>query len=223
LRRDFGIKRANGFSRRFEQIYGQGAVRIFKTMIENRDISLSDVARYFGFSREYARQVYKKTYGKPYTKVYEQKRIERKLNRDAARRKSKDKVALLDVRERIRSLGLTVHMSNKGGFFRLFSNGYKFSLKRSEKPIIIGKKQYFRIAPGKGADQDCDYFICLCRNNGESTHFIIPQDAMPKSGVCLFPEAGPDRSKYARFKEAWHLLAQENRDLSIPSVNSTRG
>jgi len=210
LRKGFGIKKINGFPRRFDRTHGYGAVEIFKTMIENRDISLSDLARYFGFSREYARQVYKKIYGYPYTEAYKQKRIERKINRDAIRRKSKDKVALLDVRERIQSLGLAVHMSNKGGFFRLFSNGYRFSLKRSEKPIIIGKKQYFRINPGKDGDKDCDFFICLCRNNEESTHFIIPRNAMPKSGISLFPEAGPDQSKYAQFKEAWHLLTYKD-------------
>ncbi|RLF32358.1 MAG: hypothetical protein DRN08_06730 [Thermoplasmata archaeon] len=78
LRNELGIRRANGFSRRFEIIYGTGAIDTFKEMIEDVDSSLSDVGKYFGFSREYARQVYKKIYGCPYTEAHERKRAARR-------------------------------------------------------------------------------------------------------------------------------------------------
>jgi hypothetical protein len=38
---------------------------------------------------------------------------------------------------------------------------------------------------------------------------------MPKYGVYLLPEASPGESKYARFKEAWHLLKHENRTKEL--------
>ncbi|MBW2346058.1 MAG: hypothetical protein JRF53_19105 [Deltaproteobacteria bacterium] len=78
LRNNFGIKRANGFSRRFERTYGLGAVETFKKMIENPDNSLSDVARHFGFSRQNAWHVYKKIYDRPYTEAYKRKRLKKR-------------------------------------------------------------------------------------------------------------------------------------------------
>ena len=78
LRSSLGIKRTNGFSRRFELTYGPGAVETFKTMIENRDVSLSDLAGYFGFTRQNASLVYKKLYGCLYTDTYKKKRLANK-------------------------------------------------------------------------------------------------------------------------------------------------
>ena len=69
LRSDYGLKRKNGFSRRFERTYGPGAVETFRTMVENPDISLSDLARHFGFSRQNASLAYKKLYGCLYTEA----------------------------------------------------------------------------------------------------------------------------------------------------------
>jgi len=77
LRRSFGIKKADGFQRRFERRHGLGAVETFKRMIENPDTSLSDVARHFGFSRQNAWQVYTKIFKRPYTQAHERKRLKR--------------------------------------------------------------------------------------------------------------------------------------------------
>ena len=35
LRNTFGIKKANGFSRRFERLHGRGSLETFKSMIKN--------------------------------------------------------------------------------------------------------------------------------------------------------------------------------------------
>jgi hypothetical protein len=78
LRNDFGIKRADVFSRRFDRTYGLGAVETFKKMVDDPDNSLSDVARHFGFTRQYAWQVYKKIYDCLYTEVYKRKRLEKR-------------------------------------------------------------------------------------------------------------------------------------------------
>jgi len=78
LRRSLGINRKNGFAGRFERKYGKGAVTRFTNMIENPENSLADAGNYFGFSREYARQVYREIQGYPYTMVYKKKREERR-------------------------------------------------------------------------------------------------------------------------------------------------
>jgi len=64
LRKEFGIKRADGFQRRFQNKYGEDALEVFQGMIEEQGESLSDVARHFGFSRQYASDVYKKIHGR---------------------------------------------------------------------------------------------------------------------------------------------------------------
>jgi len=74
LRNGYGIKRIDGFSRRFDRRYGKGSVEKFKKMIENVDSTLTEIGKHFGFSKEYARQVYKKIYGTPYTEAFKKKR-----------------------------------------------------------------------------------------------------------------------------------------------------
>jgi methylphosphotriester-DNA--protein-cysteine methyltransferase len=78
LRNAYGIKRATGFSRRFDRRHGKCAVEEFKKMIENPTSTLDDIGRHYGFSREYARQVYKKIYGYAYTEAYKRKRLIRR-------------------------------------------------------------------------------------------------------------------------------------------------
>lgn len=207
LRNTFGVKRANGFTRRFERTYGKGAVDTFKKMIEDPDNSLTDVGKHFEFSREYARQVYNKIYGCSYTEAHKRKRLTRKIKRVAdRRRKSKHIGNLLRVSEKMKSLGLESNIADRGRLQMIFTNGYKLALRATSTPVMLGKKQYFRINNAKCTHTDFDFFICLCKNKKDDTHFIIPSNAMPRSVVSLLPQAGPDQSKYAQFKEAWHLL-----------------
>jgi hypothetical protein len=89
LRKDYGIKRVNHFVRRFEEDYGHGSVATFKQIIEKPHSTLTDVAGYFGFSRENARLVYKKIYGFPYTETYKRKlEIKKRLRKESRPQKS---------------------------------------------------------------------------------------------------------------------------------------
>ena len=53
LRNAYGIKRATGFSRRFDRRYGKGAVERFKKNDRKPDQHTS-IGRHFEFSKEYA-------------------------------------------------------------------------------------------------------------------------------------------------------------------------
>ena len=120
LRKAFGINKANGFSRRFENTYGKGAIQTFKKIIANPDNGLADVASHFGFSREYAWQVYKKVYGRPYTGAFRKKILTRKHKKLDARMKSRNLVSLIKVIEKIlpftgrRTTGKQVHKVQGG-------------------------------------------------------------------------------------------------------------
>ncbi|HEC99280.1 MAG TPA: AraC family transcriptional regulator [Proteobacteria bacterium] len=206
LRKTFGMKKATKFPRQFERNYGAGAVERFKKIIENPDSTLAGVARHFGFSREYARQVYKKIYGCPYAEAFQSKRLARKRKRKAraSRKKTKRLELLIRIREKMKSLGLTPHLRIRKHSYEILTNGYKLLLRYASTTVMIGKKRYFHITTGAGPD--IDFVICLCEDNGEGIHYVIPRHAMPECGVYLLPEAGFGESKYARFKEAWHLL-----------------
>jgi len=107
LRNAYGIKRVNGFSRRFDRKYGKGSVERFKKMVENPDSTLAETGRHFGFSKEYARQVYKRIYGSAYTEAFKKKRLVKK-NKGLTRRtkRSKQFGDQTEVRKKIESMGL---------------------------------------------------------------------------------------------------------------------
>ena len=209
LRNTYGIKRANGFSRRFENLHGMGAVETFKKLIENPDISLTDVGKHFQFSREYARQVFQKLYGYPYTDTYKRKQVlrrKKRISNGSGNGVSNLKGKYRKVRRKIESMGLLVDVKESESYSLTLNNGYKLAIRATSTPVLIGNNQYYRINNAKCAIQDFDFFICLCKYSKEDIHFIIPSDIMPKSVLTLLPKAGPDQSKYAPFKEAWNLL-----------------
>jgi len=71
----------NIFSRQFDRRYGNGSVDKFKKMAENPDITLTEMGKHFGFSRQYVSYVYKKIYGSTYREAVKQKRQIKKNKR----------------------------------------------------------------------------------------------------------------------------------------------
>lgn len=72
-RNKFNIKPADKFKRKFKEKYGPDALECFDMMVKNR-ATLQEIANYFGFSREYARQVYNKLYHGSYSEHQRQRR-----------------------------------------------------------------------------------------------------------------------------------------------------
>ena len=79
-RNKFNIKPADKFKRKFKEKYGPDALEYFGMMIRNR-ATLQEVANYFGFSKENARQVYNKLYRPSQAKHEEKLRSERARRR----------------------------------------------------------------------------------------------------------------------------------------------
>jgi transposase len=65
-RNKFNIKPADKFKRKFKEKYGPDAIDSFDMMVQNQT-TLQEIANYFGFTREYARQVYNKLYEGSYS------------------------------------------------------------------------------------------------------------------------------------------------------------
>jgi transposase len=72
-RNKFNIKPADKFKRKFKEKYGHDALESFDMMVRNRT-TLQEIANYFGFTREYARQVYNKLYNGSYSEHQRRRR-----------------------------------------------------------------------------------------------------------------------------------------------------
>ncbi len=212
FRRLYGIGKSDGFMRRFERTYGKGAIEMFKGIVSDTNNSLADVARHFQFSRENARRIYKKIYGHPYTETHRKKQSKRREERLAEKRWSSKRIGdLMSVKDRMSYMGVTSRIINAGRRHVVVTNGYKLALTVANTPVMIGNKHYFRFNNSKHTPKDLDFFICLCKNERENVHFIIPTEAMPpKCIVSLLPGATEEQSKYTQFREAWHLLGHGN-------------
>ena len=195
------------FVKRFERKYGKGSVAVFIAIIEKVSSNLSDVARVFGFTREYARHVYKKIYGVPYGKMREAKlQLRRKARIEKNDREGKNRAYLREIGERIRSIGLDYELRKKARFYFYLSNGKTVGIRRCKSPLRIGNVQYYRFNNFAWSPDEFDFLVLRCEGRRRSTHYVIPHQFMPKRIVSLNPESIRSSTKYGRFKEAWHLL-----------------
>ena len=213
FRRLYGIGKTDGFARRFERTYGKGAIEMFKHIISDTDNSLAGVARHFQFSRENARRIYEKIYGYPYTETHRKKQRKRREKRLAETRWRSRRIGdLINIRDKINSMGIDSRITNTGRRHVVLTNGHKLALTVAATTVMIGRKHYFRFNNSKYTHEDFDFLICLCKTQRQDVHFIIPAEAVPpKCIVSLLPQATEEQSKYTRFREAWHLLAHDSR------------
>ena len=72
-RNKFNIRPAKKFHRKFKEKYGPDAIVCFDMMVKSQ-ATLQEIANYFGFTREYARQVYNKLYQGSYSEHQRQRR-----------------------------------------------------------------------------------------------------------------------------------------------------
>jgi len=112
----------------------------------------------------------------------------------------------MKVRGKMKSIGFILNITNRRRLLLILTNSYKLALKFTYKPIMMNKKQYYRITNTKYTYLDIDFFICLCSYKEDDIYFIISSNAMPRYTLLLSLYSTPDQSKYAQFKEAWHLL-----------------
>ena len=76
-RNKFHIKPADKFKRKFQEKYGPDALESFDSLIRH-GATLQEIGRYFGFSREYARQVYNKLYQGSYS-AHQRQRVQGRM------------------------------------------------------------------------------------------------------------------------------------------------
>ena len=234
LRNIYGIKRSNGgFVRRFEKKHGKGSIEIFKCLIENPYYSLLDVGKYFGYSKENTRLLHQKIYGIAYTKTHQWKlRVKKRIREQyqTIGKNRKQPFSVIRVMEKARDLGLPFVAQHNGNKYDAIINGYKVNIKSAYHPTKSGDRKHlkfnlFSISKNTKKREACDFFVCFCQNNGNSTFYIIPYDFMPRMGASLpvlefqgdISNRGIENvyhvrgSKYSKFNEAWHQLTEDKK------------
>jgi hypothetical protein len=206
----FNLRRTNGFLRHFEKKYGEGAAGQFKKLAVDPNTSLTDVGRYFGFTREYARQVYMKIFGRPYTLAYYEKRRRRKGEINSSVPAQRPSALLTKTLAKMASMGLEYESHLAGDCRSISVNGYRIKLRFSSPSYLIGGKRNYKMnTKSVHRMSACDFLICVLSTWTEDFHYVIPAEELPKCSLSLSPDSGIHDSKYARFREAWHLLRQK--------------
>lgn len=208
LRKAFGIRRSDGFRRRFEESYGPNAVQRFKKLAEDPDTSLADVARYFGFSRQYAHEVCKKIYGHPYTKFLDKKRSGQRGRGLVFDGVSEIPQPLVEAVNKLKSLGLPVRIDKKKHCYMISANGYTMVFKYALKPFRGGRREYFHINNVRSSNTHFHFVLFFCKGEKKSAFFIIPRRYMPRTNSTLVLDGKSTRGKYSQFKNAWNILTQ---------------
>jgi len=105
-RNKFHIKPADKFKRKFKEKYGPDALDCFD-MLRQHGATLQEIANYFGFSREYARQVHNKLYHGSYSAYRRQRTHATILTSHKAHRAS---TSAVDQGQHRRQSGQTSHV-----------------------------------------------------------------------------------------------------------------
>jgi hypothetical protein len=115
--------------------------------------------------------------------------------------------AALAIQEKLEAMGLDTAIVRKRDGLQILVDAYRLALRLSSSHFKVGKKEYCRFSLSNSQfKRRCDFFVCVFQTGKEVTHYIIPRRFMPKSGFSVAVEATEKESKYAFFREAWHLV-----------------
>ena len=203
----FGIKRGSVFKKQFLKKYGPDALNKFKEIIENPNATLVDAGKYFGFSREYARQVYRNLYGKSYTEVNKRKMIVRRNHRKENKGNHNIPEVSLKIILKLMTLGYNPEFMKKSSSYWISVNGYRILLRSGKHPVKNRKKLYFQINLDRHiSKKEFDFCICLLMYGTNEIYYVIPSDICSKCCISLPMAKNVQNRKYGKYLDAWHLL-----------------
>jgi hypothetical protein len=104
------------------------------------------------------------------------------------------------------SKGIDVEVADLKRKLLVSKKGHRISVRICSRLYGNGQNRYFRFVP-QPFPTDVDFFVCVCADRKQEVYFVIPSNEMPERlSIPIKPDATPDQSKYAKFREAWHLL-----------------
>lgn len=185
------MKTNNKKIQRLKLRYGQSLFDDLESVRSTHFYNLSSVARKYGISREYVRQIYKMLYKEGFTKKKRQKREQRQISESLS--------CINDPRYK-----MAEHKKNGPGYqgvliehlffvecknrgfeiefpcnidFDLVVNGYKIDVKSASRPRLLAptsKTKHFSFQISKKQRSVCDFFACYIKPF--NAFYIIPND-----------------------------------------------
>lgn len=214
--------------------YSPALLEDFENLVANDGITLEDVGKKHGFTRENVRQLFLHIYGFHYTVIKQTriaKRHERLRERQLLKRDPRNKVAIYKpsgniyigaeaekkVLEICIALGYEVKPYLPGKQIDLVINGYNVEVKSAYRTGTTSPGQktpsyHFSLSESQSI---AEFVICYAApmNN----FFVIPRSEFPTGNHLYLPEKSKREwdvkyshfsveSKYYKYLEAWHLL-----------------
>ncbi len=131
------------------------------------------------------------------------------------------------VAARLRRLGLAVQLAPSSTGYDLLVNGttrvtlrVAFPGLRRHRVTVAGRRYQYRYRTwhfnfhhhGRLQERYTDFFVCLGVNpddRGKAEIFVIPWEEVTGKTFSLHGGRTRYKGRYARFREAWHLIAEQ--------------
>jgi len=211
-------------------------IESYKLLMTDSTITLEDMGKRHGYTRERARQVFEKIFGYRYTVVYKKRQITRKEKIASLRLQKRDpryKVENWNVNPLgIMAIGIAaekkvLEICELYGYevkayhdrsIDLLINGLKVDVKSSQNTTLANKSSrtpHFHFAFSK-IQFGADFLVCYAEPINK--FFIIPQIVFPRGRSIFIPEKPimtwtsangahqVRRNHWYQYLEAWHLL-----------------
>jgi hypothetical protein len=223
--------------------YGKEILSDFDNLFNQSDISLIDISKKYGFTREYARQVFEKIFKFHFTVIKKQKIEQRKQKIELVRQLRKNpcskverfkagdstiyKGALVEkkVYDICNVLGYEIKPYTPGSAIDLVINNYMVDVKSCYSTTLTSKgkaTRQFHFHITNTQREIADFIICHAVTINK--FFIIPIGVFPNGNSLYIPEKpesfwvcnGANRQSknhWYQYLEAWYLLKTHQQEI----------
>lgn len=196
--------RTNTTGRKLDERHGPGSMDIFLAMIRDKNTTLSDIAKHFGFTRAHASYIYQQYFGEKYTDKLQKQKTEARYN-VYLRSRSSYRVAA-QVQKKMKSQDLEVEI------FRTKSGRNLLRIKNIVIcPRIMVPKQVGNCFYHCFLNTSFDFVQFIVAIIPESQiYFVLPHIILPMSRISIPYKYS--RSKYSKFIDRWDLIRNKQNE-----------
>jgi len=222
--------------------YGKEVVNDFKMIVNDYNLTLTEIGKRYDFSKEWARQLFKIVNGYSYSQVLKSKAFAKKVDCvirkiDPVERAKKSKAnymvsaqSELAVYEICKSMGFDIIPKRDGKIYSFIINGYNVAVKVSSQSKCYTdrmKAEYYRFNLSKSQLIEIDYMICHVVPDDD--FYIIPTSMLAKSGTMYIrnKKTGINMNKnsqcnnveqYRNFWAVFDVTLQEAAQYKMPNL-----
>lgn len=230
------IPRTSAFKSALVKKYGPGIIDDFDNVLSCEIKGLIEIAKKYGFTREYARQVFEKIYGFHYTVIKNKKLSHKKKQQYIMRLKKKNPtykvehykdglckrgaIAEKRVLDICSALGYIVSPYAEDNSIDMIINNYLVEVKSAWRRCYVGGKNTTELYRFQILDSQRKADFIICHIEPINKFFIIPKNIYPKGRYIYITEQKSNKwlfgntehiseNKYWQFLERWDLLKKQ--------------